>query len=224
MARRTKTLDKAGLELKDIEPLTDNQVVAFDSDKHLVLCGVAGTGKTYISLYLALDDMHKKLYDRTIIVRSAVSTREMGFLPGSEKEKSAVYEEPYKNICNELFDRGDAYEILKKDQMIHFMTTSFIRGVTLRNATIIVDECQNMSFHELDSIITRVGEGCRIIFCGDFKQTDFTERSRERSGLPEFLRILKAMESFDMVDFTVKDIVRSGFVKKYILAKEDLGL
>jgi phosphate starvation-inducible protein PhoH len=224
MARRTKTLDKAGLILEEIEPLTKNQLTAFESDKHLVLHGVAGTGKTYISLYLAFDDLYKRLYEKTIIVRSAVSTREMGFLPGSEKEKASVYEEPYKNICNELFGRGDAYEILKKSNMVHFMTTSFIRGVTLTKATIIVDECQNMSFHELDSIITRVGEGCRIIFCGDFKQTDFTKKSREESGLPDFLRILKAMYDFDMIDFTVTDIVRSGFVKKYIIAKEDLGL
>jgi phosphate starvation-inducible protein PhoH len=224
MARRTKTLDKAGLILTEKEPLTHNQLIAFESSKNLVLCGVAGTGKTYISLYISLDDLYKKLYEKIVLVRSAVSTREMGFLPGSEKEKSAVYEEPYKNICNELFERGDAYEILKKSSMVNFMTTSFIRGVTLRNATIIVDECQNMSFHELDSIITRVGEGCRIIFCGDFKQTDFTEKSRERSGLPDFLKVLRAMEDFDIIDFTVTDIVRSGFVKKYIIAKEDLGL
>jgi phosphate starvation-inducible protein PhoH len=114
--------------------------------------------------------------------------------------------------------------MLKKQGLVHFMTTSFIRGVTLRNATIIVDECQNMSFHELDSIITRIGEGCRVVFCGDFRQTDFTERSREKTGLPAFLRVLKAMDEFDMIDFTVKDIVRSDFVKKYIIAKEDLGL
>jgi phosphate starvation-inducible protein PhoH len=224
MARRTKTLDKAGLILTEKETLTHNQLIAFESSKNLVLCGVAGTGKTYISLYISLDDLYKKLYEKIVLVRSAVSTREMGFLPGSEKEKSAVYEEPYKNICNELFERGDAYEILKRSSMVNFMTTSFIRGVTLRNATIIVDECQNMSFHELDSIITRVGEGCRIIFCGDFKQTDFTEKSRERSGLPDFLKVLRAMEDFDIIDFTVTDIVRSGFVKKYIIAKEDLGL
>jgi phosphate starvation-inducible protein PhoH len=186
--------------------------------------GVAGTGKTYISLYLAFDDISQGLYNQIVIIRSSVSTRDMGFLPGSEKEKAAVYEEPYKNICNELFGRGDAYEIKKREGTVHFMTTSFIRGVTLRNATIIIDECQNMSFHELDSIITRIGEGCRVVFCGDFKQTDFSEKSREKSGLPEFMRILSQMDEFDMIDFTVNDIVRSGFVKQYIMAKEDLGM
>ena len=224
MARKPRTLDKVNLVLQEIEPLTQNQLLAFESTKNLILHGVAGTGKTFISCYLAFDDMTKNLYQHTILIRSAVSTREMGFLPGTDKEKAAVYEEPYKDICIELFQRGDAYELLKKQNLVQFMTTSFIRGVTLRNAVIIVDECQNMSFHELDSIITRIGEGCKVIFCGDFKQTDFTERSRERSGLPEFLRVLKAMDEFDMIDFTVKDIVRSNFVKKYIMAKEDLGL
>lgn len=224
MARKPRTLDKVNLVLQEIEPLTQNQLSAFESTKNLVLHGVAGTGKTFISCYLAFDDMAKNLYQHTILIRSAVSTREMGFLPGTDKEKAAVYEEPYKDICIELFQRGDAYELLKKQNLVQFMTTSFIRGVTLRNAVIIIDECQNMSFHELDSIITRIGEGCRVIFCGDFKQTDFTERSREKSGLPDFLRVLKAMDEFDMIDFTVKDIVRSSFVKKYIMAKEDLGL
>lgn len=224
MARKNRTLDKVNLVLNEIEPLTQNQVRAFESSKNLVMHGVAGTGKTYISMYLAFDDMHKGLYEKTVLIRSAVSTRDIGFLPGTHKEKAEVYEEVYKDVCIELFNRGDAYELLKKQGLVHFMTTSFIRGVTLRNAAIIVDECQNMSFHELDSIITRIGEGCRIIFCGDFRQTDFNTKSREKSGLPEFLRILKAMDDFDMIDFTVKDIVRSDFVKRYIIAKQDLGL
>lgn len=224
MAKRSKTLDGAGLTLVEIEPLTHNQELAFDSTKNLVLHGVAGTGKTFISLYLAFDDMVRGLYKQTVIIRSAVSTRDIGFLPGTAKEKAEVYEEVYKDICNTLFQRGDGYETTKKKGLVHFMTTSFIRGVTLRDATIIIDECQNMSFHELDSIITRIGENCRVIFCGDFKQTDFNTRSREKSGLPDFIRILKAMDEFDTIDFTVDDIVRSDFVKKYITTKEDLGL
>ena len=225
MSRKSnRTLDKANLTLREIEPLTQNQVKAFESEKNLVLHGVAGTGKTYISLYLALDDMSKKIYQQTVLIRSAVSTREIGFLPGTAKEKAEVYEEVYKDICIELFGRGDAYELLKKQGLVHFMTTSFIRGVTLRNATIIVDECQNMTFHELDSIITRIGEGCRIIFCGDFKQVDFVQKGKEQSGLPAFMKILEAMDEFEMIDYTVKDIVRSDFVKKYIIAKEEMGL
>tara|TARA_Y100000389_G_scaffold204890_1_gene260493 strand:+ start:12002 stop:12661 length:660 start_codon:yes stop_codon:yes gene_type:complete len=219
MARRNRTLAGAGLTLSEIEPLTQNQVAAFESDKHLVLHGVAGTGKTFISCYLAFDDMLKSSYNKLIIIRSAVPTRDIGFLPGNEKEKSAIYEEPYKDICVELFQRGDAYEILKTKSLVNFMTTSFIRGVTLRDAVIIVDECQNMSFHELDSIITRVGEECRIIFCGDFRQSDLS-----KNGLKDFIRIVKAMDQFDLIDFEIKDIVRSGFVKDYITVKTNLGL
>ena len=143
----------------------------------------------------------------------------MGFLPGSEKEKSAVYEEPYKNIAIELFDRGDAYDILKTKGLVHFMTTSFIRGITLKDSVILIDECQNMTFHELDSIITRVGRGCRIIFSGDFKQTDI-----KNNGIRPFLSILKTMGSFAIINFEVKDIVRSDFVKEYIIAREEAGL
>tara|TARA_Y100000593_G_scaffold48768_1_gene91927 strand:- start:590 stop:1255 length:666 start_codon:yes stop_codon:yes gene_type:complete len=218
MGKKQKTLGGSGLSLFDIEPLTQNQILAFESDNHLVLHGVAGTGKTFISCYLAFDDMIKGLYDRLIIIRSAVPTRDMGFLPGSEKEKSAVYEEPYKNIAIELFDRGDAYEILKTKGLVHFMTTSFIRGVTLKDSVILIDECQNMTFHELDSIITRVGRNCRIIFSGDFKQTDI-----KNTGVRPFVRILETMGSFDLVDFKVKDIVRSDFVKEYIIAREKAG-
>lgn len=218
MGKKQKTLGGSGLSLWETEPLTQNQILAFESDKHLVLHGVAGTGKTFISCYLAFDDMIKGLYDRLIIIRSAVPTRDMGFLPGSEKEKSAVYEEPYKNIAIELFDRGDAYDILKTKGLVHFMTTSFIRGVTLKNSVILIDECQNMTFHELDSIITRVGRDCRIIFSGDFKQTDI-----KNNGIRPFLRILKTMGSFDLINFEVKDIVRSDFVKEYIIARERAG-
>lgn len=219
MAKRRKTLDSVSLTLNEVEPLTQNQVKAFESQKHLVLHGVAGTGKTYISCYLAFDDMIKGIYENLVIIRSAVSTRDMGFLPGGEKEKAGVYEEPYKDIAVELFGRGDAYDILKGRGLLHFMTTSYIRGVTLRNSVIIVDECQNMTFHELDSIITRIGRGCRIIFCGDFRQSDL-----QKNGLLDFLRILEKMEEFDLIDFEIKDIVRSDFVKQYITAKTELGL
>ena len=220
MRKKSKTLQGANLELQEIEPLTKNQLRAFESDKNMVLHGVAGTGKTFIACYFAFDDMIKGEMDKLVIIRSAVPTRDIGFLPGTEKEKSAVYEEPYKDICIELFDRGDAYEILKNKNLVQFMTTSFIRGITLRDSIVIVDECQNMSFHELDSIITRVGEGSRIIFCGDFRQSDLGGKN----GLHEFIRILKAMNRFDLVDFQVSDIVRSGFVKDYIIAKSELGL
>ena len=219
MARKNRTLNSSGLVLHDIEPLTRNQVLAFESERNLVLHGVAGTGKTFISCYLAFDDMTKGMYKQLIIIRSAVPTRDIGFLPGSEKEKASVYEEPYKDIAVELFQRGDSYEILKTKGLLHFMTTSYLRGITLKDAVIIVDECQNMSFHELDSIVTRVGTNCKVIFCGDFRQADLA-----KNGLQDFIRVLKAMDQFDLIDFEIKDIVRSDFVKDYITAKTDLGL
>ena len=184
MAKRSKTLNGSGLELAEIEPLTRNQLRAFESDKNLVLHGCAGTGKTFISCYLAFDDMTKNQYEKLVIIRSAVPTRDIGFLPGTEKEKSSVYEEPYYDISIDLFGRGDAYQILKTKRLVHFMTTSYIRGITLRDAVILIDECQNMSFHELDSIITRVGENCRVIFCGDFSQSDL-----KQNGMKEFFEI-----------------------------------
>lgn len=219
MSKRSKTLAGSGLSLAEIEPLTKNQLIAFESDKNLLLHGIAGTGKTFISCYLAFDDMVKNVYNNLVIIRSAVPTRDIGFLPGSEKEKASVYEEPYKEIALELFQRGDAYEILKTKGLVHFMTTSFVRGITLKETVIIIDECQNMTFHELDSIITRVGTNCRVIFCGDFRQSDL-----KSNGLESFMEILKNMGSFDFIDFEIKDIVRSEFVKDYIIAKTELGL
>jgi len=219
MAKRKKTLAGASLELREIEPLTRNQLKAFESSQHLVLHGLAGTGKTFISSYLAYDDMVKQTANQFVIIRSAVPTRDMGFLPGTEKEKAAVYEEPYKDIAIDLFSRGDAYDILKQKGLVHFMTTSFIRGITLRNAIILIDECQNMSFHELDSIITRMGENCRVIFCGDFRQADLKD-----NGLQNFIRVLERMGLFDLIEFQVEDIVRSEFVKSYIIAKNELDL
>ena len=219
MAKRRKTLAGVNFELREIEPLTRNQLKAFESTQNLVLHGLAGTGKTFISSYLAFDDMAKGDFQKLIIIRSAVPTRDIGFLPGTEKEKSSVYEEPYKDISNDLFSRGDAYEILKQKNIVEFMTTSFIRGITLRDAVILIDECQNMSFHELDSIITRIGENCRVIFCGDFRQADLRS-----NGLKDFFRVLERMHAFTFIEFEVEDIVRSDFVKQYIISKSSLNL
>lgn len=215
--RGQQNVHNFNLKLQEVRPLTTNQKEAFSSENNLVLHGLAGTGKTFISSYLAYHDIERECLSNLVIIRSAVPTRDIGFLPGTDKEKSAVYEEPYKDIATELFDRGDAYEILKQKGLVQFMTTSFIRGLTLRDSCIIVDECQNMSFHELDSIITRVGENCRIIFCGDFRQSDL-----KRNELLGWLKILRRMEEFDFIEFGVEDIVRSDFVKKYIIAKMEI--
>jgi phosphate starvation-inducible PhoH-like protein len=223
MGRRNQkrdALSALNFYLKEIEPLTKSQVAVFDSYKHLMLHGCAGTGKTFISLYLALDDLQKEEYSRIVLVRSAVPTREMGFLPGTEDEKSKVYEAPYVSIMQELFSRGDnPYGQLKQKGVINFLTTSYIRGTTFNDSVIIVDECQNMTFHELDSIITRVGKNCRIIFCGDFFQSDL-----KSSGLKDFIRIIKGMYEFDFIEFGISDIVRSDFVRSYLTEKYTKGI
>jgi len=222
------TFNSPNFNLKRVHPLTDNQKKTFDafrSGKHLMLHGMAGTGKTFLSMYLAIDDLmggtseQEKIY----IVRSVVPTRDMGFLPGSQKEKMKVYEAPYYAICNELFERGDAYDILKQKNAVEFMSTSFVRGTTLNNCYVIVDEINNMTFHELDSVITRIGKNCRVIFCGDFRQSDLT-REQERNGLKEFMKVIDRLSDFEYIDFLEADIVRSKLVKEYIIARQKLGL
>ena len=219
---------KINFKLKQIEPLTDNQRRTFEAyadGKNLMLHGIAGTGKSFIANYLAtkeiLQDSSK--YKKLIIVRSVVPTRDMGFLPGSNKEKTKVYEAPYQAIFTELFNRGDAYEYLKQKQVIEFISTSFIRGVTLNDCIIVVDEIANMTLHELDSVITRVGRNCKILFCGDFRQSDFT-KDHEKNGLIDFMRIINKMKSFEFIDFDENDIVRSNMVKEYIIAKDRLKI
>lgn len=211
---------------KLIKALTHNQQRAFDAyddGKNLLMHGLAGTGKTYVSLYMALNDvLRNQDHNKVVIIRSVVPTREMGFLPGNTKEKAKAYEGPYYGICAELFGRGDAYDILKTKGIVDFQTTSFIRGMTFSDAIIVVDEINNMTFHELDSVITRIGRNCKIILCGDFRQSDLLKKD-ERQGLPNFIRILQRLQKFDHIEFDEEDIVRSGLVKEYIIAKDRLG-
>jgi phosphate starvation-inducible protein PhoH len=210
------------LNFEDISPITTNQKKAVDlykKGKNLFLYGTAGTGKTFLAVAQALKEVldPSTEYDKLIIVRSVVPVREMGFLPGTDAEKGAVYEAPYQSICTELFGRGDAYNVLKMNNQVQFITSSFIRGVTLRNCIVVVDEIQNMNEQELHSIITRPGDDCKVIFCGDIKQNDLR---KEQSGFNRFLGILSRMKSFGLVEFGISDIVRSGLVKEYIIEAE----
>ena len=220
--------------LLDIEPITENQKKLFDSyaeGKHLVAYGTAGTGKTFISLYNALADVLDETtpYERIYLVRSLVSTREIGFLPGDHEDKADIYQIPYKNMVKYMFqmptdaDFEMLYGNLKAQETIKFWSTSFIRGTTLDNAIVIVDEFQNLNFHELDSIITRIGENSRIIFCGDASQSDLV-KTNDRNGIHDFLNILRKMPSFDIIEYGIDDIVRSGLVKEYIISKLEVGL
>jgi phosphate starvation-inducible protein PhoH len=227
--RNSKSKQQSELvQLENIYPLTIGQqktFKAYNEGKNLILHGVAGTGKTFISLYLALEAVLEGREPKPVtIIRSVVPTRDMGFLPGKIEEKSAIYEAPYEAICNELVsNKQDPYKHLKNRGYIEFSTTSFLRGLTFKNNTIIVDECQNMTFHELDSVITRMGEGSRVIFCGDFRQSDLWKED-ERSGLNSFMSVVSRMKSFEKIEFTEDDIVRSDLVKEYILAKLEEGI
>ena len=220
--------------LKTIEPLTSNQERVFKSyseGKHLVLHGAAGTGKTFISLYLALQQVldEGNPYDKVYMVRSLVPTREIGFLPGDHEDKSNLYQIPYKNMVKYMFEMPDdnafqlLYDNLRTQETISFWSTSFIRGTTFDNSVIIVDEFSNLNFHELDSIITRIGQNCRIIFSGDVAQSDLV-KNNERTGILDFLQIIQSMPSFDSVEFGIDDIVRSGLVREYLIAKMNAQL
>ena len=221
-------------DLTKVEPVTDNQKLVFNSYKkgdNQFLYGCAGTGKTFVSLYLAMQEVLRQdtPYDRVVMVRSLIPTREIGFLPGDEEDKAALYQVPYSNMVQYMFKQPNEqafsmlYDKLKTQGSFYFLSTSFLRGLTFDNSIIIVDECQNLNFHELDTIITRVGQDSKIIFCGDFMQTDLSKVS-ERNGLFDFLRILEEMKEFNCVEFNIGDIVRSGFVRNYLIQKTKLGM
>jgi len=245
MTRRKKTTESLSSQrlkrrkpinsdiLVNIEPITENQRLMFDSyhrGQNIVSYGSAGTGKTFITLYNALKDVlsDKTPYEKIYIVRSLVPTREIGFLPGTHEDKSALYEIPYKNMVKYMFELPNEsdfemlYGNLKGQETVKFWSTSFIRGTTLDNCVIIVDEFSNLNFHELDSIITRVGENCKIMFCGDATQSDLI-KTNERNGIVDFMEILRAMPSFDIIEFGIEDIVRSSLIKEYLIAKYTLN-
>ena len=221
-------------QLSTIKPVTDSQKLVFESWKkglNQFLFGCAGTGKTFISLYLALQEVLKNEtpYDKVIVVRSLIPTREIGFLPGDEEDKAALYQVPYSNMMQFMFEQPNEqafsmlYDRLKTQGSFYFLSTSFLRGLTFDNSIIIVDECQNLNFHELDTIITRVGQDSKIFFCGDFGQSDLT-RMNEKNGLMDFLQILQEMQEFNCTEFDIGDIVRSGFVRSYLIQKTKLGM
>lgn len=213
-------------DMIEIEPLTPNQVKAFkayEQNKSLVLAGSAGTGKTFMALSMALEDVLDKEtgFDKVVIVRSIVPTRDIGFLPGNEEEKKDAYTGPYRSAFTELFEDPEAWDKLKNSHKVEFLSTSFIRGMTLQNSVVIIDEMQNLTFHELDSVITRIGQNCKFIMCGDYYQSDF-DKERDKNGILKFLEIIEQLRNFEVIEFTWEDIVRSDFVRDYIMTKEML--
>lgn len=220
------TKQKSHLNLSRVTPMTPNQVRAFEeffeNESNLMLHGLPGTGKTFIALYLALNaTIVKQQFLKVVIVRSAVPSRMIGFLPGDEKRKTAIFEAPYVDACTKLFGRGDAYTLLKNKGQVEFITTSFVRGTNIDNAVVIMDEIQNFNDMELHSVITRIGENCRLLMSGDMGQDDLTsERFKELSGLRKMMQIFENMNSIARIEFGVDDIVRSAFVKEYIIARD----
>ena len=232
MAKINKEISSSNL-LK-IKPITESQKTVFETWKkgqNQFLFGCAGTGKTFISLYLAMQDVLnlQTKYEKVVLVRSLIPTREIGFLPGDEEDKAALYQVPYQNMVQFMFEQPNEqafkmlYDRLKSQGSLYFLSTSFLRGLTFDNTIIIVDECQNLNFHELDTITTRVGQDSRIVFCGDFFQTDLI-KTGDKNGLHDFLRILEEMKDFNCTEFNIGDIVRSGFVRDYLIQKTKLGI
>lgn len=225
-ATTTNLITKLHFQLQPITPITKNQEKAFKAyfsdDKELCMFGCAGSGKTFLAFYMALDSLLKSQEQRKIvIVRTAVQTRNQGYLPGNTKEKAAAFEGPYVAICGELFGRDDAYQILKQKGLIEFTTTSFIRGLTYDDCVLILDETQNFNRHEINSVLTRVGKNCRVIVCGDVAQNDLSSKFNEESGFEWFISVARKMKEFSTVKFDVEDIVRSGFVKSFIIASQE---
>lgn len=223
--------EKLNFNLKHFEPLTDNQRIAFDrynKNDNLLLIGSAGSGKTFLSIYLALKEILKESeeYKKIYICRSAEPSKSVGFLPGNLREKTRVYEAPYYSILTELFGRGDAYDYLKNKNIIEFLSTSYIRGITLENAIVVVDEVQNLEWNELYATMTRVGKNCKIIFCGDYRQSDLKNNHKNdnrKDDILKFIDVIKRMSRFKVVEFTHDDILRSDIVKEFIITVENMG-
>lgn len=210
--------------LRTLDLLTKNQEIAYESFKegfNLILDGAAGTGKTYLGCYLGIHDAldNESPRDKIVIVRSALPTRDMGYLPGTKEEKEAAYTDPYIAMFYDFFDDKEAWSKLTQMGNVEFLTTSFIRGLTINDATVIIDEAQNCTFHELCSIITRLGTTCRLIICGDYYQSDLKSKG-DQNGIIDFIKILNHMKYFDHIEFTWEDIVRSGMVRDFIMTKE----
>ena len=221
-------------QLLPIKPVGDTQKKVFEAwgkDKNIFLTGSAGTGKTFVLLHLALKDVLNKStpHEKVILVRSLLPSRDIGFLPGTLEEKSNLYQDPYRILIKYLFeapseqDLAQAYDKLVGQGSLEFYSTSFLRGQTFDRSIIIVDEASNMIFQELDTIMTRVGQDSRICFAGDMAQSDLRKTNGERDGYHNFQAILEEMKEFDVIEFDIGDIIRSGLVRSYLIAKTNIA-
>ena len=213
-------ITKNNLELPKVQPKTDNQEKFFDlysEYAHHFLLGPAGTGKTFLALYKALESLTENQAHSITIFRSSVASRNEGFLPGSSVEKMAVFETPYIANVNKIFGRDDAYGILTKIGTINFESSAYQRGNTLDNQIVIIDESQNLTGHELDTLVTRIGTNSRLIICGDLNQQDLTKHGEK--NVYKAFQVLQSLPSVATTEFDLNDIVRSGIVREYLIAK-----
>ena len=222
-------------QLLTINPIGENQQKVFDAwakEKNLFLTGSAGTGKTFILLHLAFKAVLDKgePYDKVILVRSLLPSRDIGFLPGTLQEKSDLYQDPYRILTKYLFEQPSEqaheqlYGKLIGQGSLEFYSTSFLRGQTFDRSIIIVDEASNLTFQELDTIMTRVGQDSKIMFAGDMAQSDLRKNNGDQDGYHNFQMILGEMEEFEVVEFGIGDIIRSGLVRSYLIAKTNMRL
>ena len=151
-------------------------------------------------------------------------------MPGTLDEKSNLYQDPYRILVRYLFQMPNEqefqmlYDKLVGQGSLEFYSTSFLRGQTFDRSIIIVDEAQNMLFHELDTIITRTGQDSKVMFSGDDAQTDLKKNNGDRDGYRQFSNILEEMEEFSVITFGIGDIIRSGLVRSYLIAKQNMGV
>jgi phosphate starvation-inducible protein PhoH and related proteins len=217
-----KAKHKYPIILKKVDPRTANQEKIFDrfdEGKHLYIHGTAGTGKTYVACYLAMDAiLNHGDFEELVIIRSAVPSRRQGFLPGNEEEKNEIFEVPYENLFTKLFDGDRPYQNLKSSNKVRFISTSYLRGITLENCVVLIEEVQNMNDGEIDTVMTRLGENCRAIICGDTAQNDLFYM-HEDSCIDKLSKVVRKMPSFSVIEMKPEDICRNGLVREWLLSK-----
>lgn len=245
-------------DLNKLVPLTYNQQKfkdIYNSGVEVIFqLGAAGAGKTSLALSEAFAEVldPSTHYDKVIIIRSAVAVREIGYLPGSLDEKAQSYEAPYIDAVKSIFNYKEPYENLKAVGLLEFALTSYLRGVNFTEGSIIiVDECQNLDFEEINTAYTRLCKGSKIIFCGDGKQTDIQRLKKQDSGLAKFIDIFDNMHKYEdefndysnminepydqyeykkdipnyaIINYEDKDCLRNDKVRNYLITKHKMGL